>query len=197
MSENVLTEQGFDLLFRRARTAYAWQDRHVPDDLLRQIHDIMRFGPTSANSCPLRIVFVRSPAAKARLKPFLMDDNIEKTMQAPATAIMAHDMRFYDLLPELFPHADARSWFAGNEKVIADTAFRNGSLQAAYFMIAARGFGLGCGPMSGFDEDGLNKEFFPDGRYRVNFLCNLGYADHSQDFPRSPRLAFDQACEII
>ena len=197
MTDKILTEQGFDLLFRQARTAYAWQDRAVPDDLLRQIHDIMRFGPTSANSCPLRIVFVRSPEAKARLKPFLMDDNIEKTMQAPATAIMAHDMQFYDHLPELFPHADARSWFAGNDKVIADTAFRNSSMQAAYFMIVARGFGLGCGPMSGFDEDGVNKEFFPDGRFRVNFLCNLGYADHSNDFPRSPRFEFDQVCEII
>jgi 3-hydroxypropanoate dehydrogenase len=197
MTESTLTEAGFDLLFRTARTANAWTDQPVPDDLLRQVHDIMRFGPTSANACPLRIVFVRSPEAKARLKPFLMDDNIEKTMQAPATAIMAHDMQFYDHLPKLFPHADARSWFAGNEKVIADTAFRNSSLQAAYFMIVARGFGLGCGPMSGFDEDGVNAEFFADGRFRVNFLCNLGFADHSNDFPRSPRFDFDDVCEIV
>lgn len=197
MTENVLTEAGFDLLFRAARTANAWTDQPVPDDLLRQVHDTMRFGPTSANACPLRIIFVRSPEAKARLKPFLMDDNIEKTMQAPATAIMAHDLQFYDHLPKLFPHADARSWFAGNEKVIADTAFRNSSLQAAYFMIVARGFGLGCGPMSGFDEDGVNAEFFADGRFRVNFLCNLGFADHSNDFPRSPRFDFDDVCEIV
>ncbi len=197
MTENVLTEAGFDLLFRAARTANAWTDQPVPDDLLRQVHDTMRFGPTSANACPLRIIFVRSPEAKARLKPFLMDDNIEKTMQAPATAIMAHDMQFYDHLPKLFPHADARSWFAGNEKMIADTAFRNSSLQAAYFMIVARGFGLGCGPMSGFDEDGVNAEFFADGRFRVNFLCNLGFADHSNDFPRSPRFDFDDVCEIV
>jgi len=197
MTVTTLTEEGFDLLFRTARTANAWKDQPVPDDLLRKVHDIMRFGPTSANACPLRIVFVRSPAAKARLKPFLMDDNIEKTMQAPATAIMAHDMQFHDHLPKLFPHADARSWFAGNDKMIADTAFRNSSLQAAYFMIVARGFGLGCGPMSGFDEEGVNAEFFADGRFRVNFLCNLGFADHSNDFPRSPRFDFDDVCEIV
>lgn len=197
MTETTLTEQGFDLLFRSAHTAYAWLDKPVPDALLRQVHDIMRFGPTSANSCPLRITFVRSAEAKARLKPFLMDDNIEKTMQAPATAIMAYDMQFYDHLPKLFPHTDARSWFVGNDKAIADTAFRNSSMQAAYFMIVARGLGLDCGPMSGFDEDAVNKEFFPDGRFRVNFLCNLGYADHSKDFPRNPRFEFDQTCEII
>lgn len=197
MTETTLTEQGFDLLFRSAHTAYAWLDKPVPDALLRQVHDIMRFGPTSANSCPLRITFVRSAEAKARLKPFLMDDNIEKTMQAPATALMAYDMQFYDHLPKLFPHTDARSWFVGNDKAIADTAFRNSSMQAAYFMIVARGLGLDCGPMSGFDEDAVNKEFFPDGRFRVNFLCNLGYADHSKDFPRNPRFEFDQTCEII
>lgn len=197
MTENTLTEHGFDLLFRAARTANAWQDRPVSLDLLHKIHDLMKFGPTSANACPLRIVYVQSAAAKARLKPLLLESNAEKTMAAPVTAILAYDMRFHDHLPFLFPHTDAKSWFEGDEKLIADTAFRNSSLQAGYFILAARALGLDCGPMSGFDADKLNTEFFPDGRFRVNFLCNLGYADHSKTFARGPRFAFDEVAQVI
>jgi 3-hydroxypropanoate dehydrogenase len=197
MSAEILTEQAFDLLFRNARTANGWQDKPVSPELLRHIYDIMKFGPTSANCSPLRIVFVTSPAAKERLKPVLAPGNVEKTMAAPVCAILAHDTRFYEHLPKLFPHADAKSWFEGNKALIDETAFRNGSLQGAYFMIAARAHGLDCGPMSGFDAEKLNAEFFPDGRFKVNFLCSLGYADHSKTFGRSPRFSFDEACTII
>ncbi|MBI1214836.1 MAG: malonic semialdehyde reductase [Alphaproteobacteria bacterium] len=197
MTGQTLTEQGFDLIFRAARTANGWQDRLVEEELLRKIYDDMKFGPTSANCCPLRIVFVKSPEAKARLKPCLAPGNVEKTMAAPVCAILAQDMRFHERLPELFPHADAKSWFEGNDALIASTAFRNSSLQGAYFMIAARAHGLDCGPMSGFDAEKLDAEFFPDGRFKVNFICSLGYADPSKTFARSPRLPFDDACKIV
>jgi len=197
MTAEVLTEQAFDVLFRTARTANAWQDRPVPAELLHQIYDLMKFGPTSANCCPLRIAFLQTPEAKARLKPFLLEANVEKTMAAPVVAVLAMDMRFHEHLPFLFPHADAKAWFDGNDKLIADTAFRNSSLQAAYFMLAARALGLDCGPMSGFDPDKVNAEFFPDGRFHVNFICNLGYGDHSKTFPRSPRFGFEQVAQIL
>lgn len=197
MTAEVLTEQALDVLFRAARTANAWQDKPVPAEKLRQIYDLMKFGPTSANSCPLRIVFLQTPEANARLKPFLMEANVAKTMAAPVVALFAMDMRFHEHLPFLFPHTDAKSWFEGNDDMIAETAFRNSSLQAAYFMIAARALGLDCGPMSGFDAQKVNAEFFPDGRFRINFICNLGYADHSQTFPRSPRFAFEQAVQVL
>jgi len=197
MTAEALTEHAFDVLFRTARTANAWQDRPVPAEKLHQIYDLMKFGPTSANCCPLRIVFLQTPEAKARLKPFLLEANVEKTMAAPVVAIFAMDMRFHEHLPFLFPHTDAKSWFDGNETLIANTAFRNSSLQAAYFMLAARAAGLDCGPMSGFDPDKLNAAFFPDGRFRVNFICNLGYGDHSQTFPRSPRFDFEQVVQVL
>ncbi|MDY0009666.1 MAG: malonic semialdehyde reductase [Bdellovibrionales bacterium] len=197
MNAQKLTEHALDTLFRTARTANAWQDKAVPADTLRQIYDVMKFGPTSANSSPLRIVFLQSDAAKARLKPFLMESNIDKTMSAPVVAIFAMDMAFHDHLPFLFPHTDAKSWFEGNADLIAQTAFRNSTLQAAYFMIAARAHGLDCGPMSGFDADKVNQEFFPDGKFKVNFICNIGYADAAGTFARSPRFEFDQMAQVL
>lgn len=193
----ILTDNDLDLIFREARTHNAWQDKPVSDVLLQAVYDLARMGPTSANCSPMRIVFVKSDEAKERLKPHLMDANVEKTMSAPVCTIIAQDMEFYEKLPELFPHADARSWFVGDDDAIRETAFRNSTLQGAYFIIAARALGLDCGPMSGFDDDGVNKEFFPDGQYKANFLCNVGYGDPSGLFGRSPRLGFDEACKVI
>ncbi|CUA82180.1 Nitroreductase [Gulbenkiania indica] len=183
-------------LFTEARTHSAWQDRPVSVQTLHQLYELMKFGPTSANASPARFVFVHTPAGKARLQPYLSEGNVEKTMSAPVTVIVAQDMAFYEELPRLFPHADARSWFAGNPTAIEATAFRNSSLQGAYLMLAARALGLDCGPMSGFDAAGLDAEFFPDGRVKSNFLVNLGYGDPSRLYPRSPRLAFDEACRL-
>src|SRR5206468_2826924 len=154
-------------LERRARAG--WLGRPVTDDQLRRIYDLMKWGPTSANSSPARLLFLRSRAAKERLAPALAPQNVEKTLQAPVTAIVAHDLRFYDELPRLFPHVDARSWFVGNEQLVEATAFRNGSLQGAYLILAARAIGLDAGPMSGFDNEKVDREFFPDGRLKSNF----------------------------
>jgi 3-hydroxypropanoate dehydrogenase len=154
-------------------------------------------GPTSANTTPARFVFLTAPEAKARLKPALLPLNVEKTMAAPVTVIIAWDTEFYENLPKLFPHADVRSYFVGNPQFAEETGFRNSSLQGAYFIIAARALGLDCGPMSGFDANKLNAEFFPDGKWKANFLCNLGYGDGSKLFPRNPRLEFDEACRIL
>ncbi len=197
MTQKMLLPEGFNLLFTEARTHSHWLDKPVGDDLLRRAYDMAKMAPTSANCQPLRIVFVKSKAEKERLKPALMAGNIEKTMAAPVTAILANDTQFYDHLPRLYPPADARSWFAGNDPLIAETAMRNGSLQAGYFILAARALGLDCGPMSGFDQAAVNKIFFPDGRFKVNMLCNLGYGDASKLYPRSPRFTFDEACKIV
>ena len=186
-----------DQILLEARSHNAWQDRDVPDDLLRELVDIMKMGPTSANCCPTRILFVKSAAAKERLKPHLSAGNVEKTMTAPVCAILADDYRFYEHLPRLFPHDDARSWFEGDDAKIADTAFRNGTLQGAYFIIAARALGLDTGAMSGFDQAGVDREFFPEGHIRSNFLCNLGYGDPAGLFPRLPRFAFGDIAEIL
>lgn len=196
MDDGLLTDQALDLIFRAARTANAWQDIPVAQDTLKRIYDVMKFGPTSANCCPMRIVFIQSAAGKARLRPILDAGNVDKTMAAPVTALIAHDMKFYERLPFLFPHADARSWFEGNAPLIAEAAFRNGTLQGAYFMIAARAFGLDCGPMSGFDQDKADQEFFKESGFRSNFLCNLGYADHAATHPRGPRLSFEDVCQF-
>jgi 3-hydroxypropanoate dehydrogenase len=198
MNAPQLSSQALDTLFLQARTHNDWLDKPVDDALLRQIWDLARMGPTSANCSPMRIVFVKSPEAKARLQPALMEGNRAKTLAAPVTAIFGNDSRFYDLLPKLFPHTDARAWFAGpgKEEVAATTAFRNGTLQAAYFMLAARALGLDCGPMSGFDNAMVDREFFPDGRIKSNFICNLGHGDPGRLFPRSPRLEFQEACSI-
>lgn len=197
MGNTIIADSAFDQLFRTARTANHWLDKPVESSVLQQIHDVMRFGPTSANCCPLRIVFVQSPEAKEKLKSCLDAGNVDKTMQAPVTALFAQDMKFYEQMKFLFPHTDARAWFVGNDKLIESTAFRNATLQAAYFMVVARGFGLSCGPMSGFDADKLNAAFFAGTSFRANFICNLGYGDHSKDYPRSPRFAFDDVCSIV
>ncbi len=186
-----------DQLFNDARSYNGWRDEPVSEAQLKDIWKLTRMGPTSANCSPARLIFVVSEAAKARLKPHLMGGNVEKTMSAPATAIIGHDMKFYDRLPELFPHDDARSWFVGNEPLIAATAFRNGTLQAAYLMLAVRALGLDCGAMSGFDNDAVDREFFAGTEIKSNFLCNIGYGDSASLFPRSPRFEFDDACQVL
>ena len=190
-------EQAYDLMFLNARTYNTWSDQHVDDAVLKQAYDLMKMAPTSANCAPLRLTFVTSAAEKERLKPFLAEGNIDKTMSAPVTALMASDMQFYEHLPFLFPHTDAKSWFTGNDQLITDTALRNATLQAGYFILAARSLGLDCGPMSGFDEQALNQEYYPDGRFKINLLCNLGYGTDEGLHPRTPRFDFDQVCEII
>jgi 3-hydroxypropanoate dehydrogenase len=192
-----ISEDSLDQLFREARTHSAWLPEPVPTELLRRAYELARLGPTSANSSPGRFVFVTTPEAKARLLPALATGNVEKTKTAPVTVIIAYDSEFYEKLPKLFPQADARSWFAGNQALIDETAFRNGSLQGAYFLLAARALGLDCGPMSGFDANKVNAEFFPEGKWRVNFLCNLGYGDQSKLLPRNPRLEFEEACLVL
>jgi 3-hydroxypropanoate dehydrogenase len=194
---NILNNEGQELILRSARTHSAWLDKQVDDALLRQVYDLARFGPTSANICPLRIVFVKSPEAKERLKPALDAGNVTKTMTAPVTAILGMDIHFFDKLPELFPHVDARPWFKDlPENVLEYIALRNSSLQGAYFMLAARALGLDCGPMSGFDNAKVDAEFFAGTNIKSNFICNLGYGDASKLFPRSPRLTFEEACLV-
>jgi 3-hydroxypropanoate dehydrogenase len=193
-----LTDASLDQLFRTARTFNAWQDRDVTDEQLRQVYDLAKMGPTAANSSPMRVCFIKSKDAKERLKPFLSENNVEKTMQAPATAIVATDFAFYDQLPKLFPHTDARSWFVGNEPLIQAAGTRNGSLQGAYLIIAARSLGLDCGPMSGFDQAGVDAEFFAGTQVKSNFLVNIGYGDPDKNlFGRLPRLDFDEAAQIL
>jgi len=192
-----IADRALDQIFRQARTHNAWLPKRVPVEALREAYDLARFGPTSANSSPARFVFLESEAAKARLLPALAPLNVEKTKAAPVTAIVAWDTEFYEKLPQLFPHADMRSFFAGNEKLAEETAFRNSSLQGGYFILAARAVGLDCGPMSGFDAAKVNAEFFPEGKWKANFLCNLGYGDKSKLLPRNPRLEFDKACRVL
>ena len=184
-------------LFHDARTHNAWLDKDVPDSLLHEIVDLLKLAPTSANCSPARFVFVKSHEAKERLKPFLSDGNRDKTMKAPVCAIIGYDLDFYEHLPKLFPHTDARSWFAGKPEKIAETAFRNGTLQGAYFIMAARALGLDCGPMSGFDNAGVDRAFFGGTKVKSNFLCNLGYGDATALNPRSPRFAFDEMARIL
>ncbi|MGQ0526693.1 MAG: malonic semialdehyde reductase, partial [Alphaproteobacteria bacterium] len=186
-----------DTLFRKARTHNGWQDKDVDDALLHQLHDLSKWGPTSANCCPARFVFVKSKAAKERLKPHLYKGNVEKTMQAPVTVIIGYDLEFYEYLPKLFPHTDARSWFVGKEEKIKDTAFRNGTLQGAYLILAARSLGLDCGPMSGINAKTMKEEFFSGTKVEVNFTCSLGYGDESKLHPHSPRFNFDEDSEIL
>jgi 3-hydroxypropanoate dehydrogenase len=195
MSEPI-DAQCLDQLFFDARTHNEWQDRPVSDELLRELFDVLRWAPTSANCSPARIVFVKSPEAKAKLLPALIEGNVEKTRAAPVTAIIGYDLEFHEHLPKLFPHTDARSWFVGNQPLIEATAFRNGTLQGAYLIMAARALGLDCGPMSGFDADQVNEAFFAGTSTRVNFLCNLGYGRPEALFPRSPRFEFDDVCRV-
>jgi 3-hydroxypropanoate dehydrogenase len=194
----VASDDSLDLIFRNARTHFHWFDKPVDDALLRRAYDLAKLGPTSANMCPMRIIFVKSREAKERLKPALDAGNVEKTMKAPVTAIIGMDVHFYEKLPKLFPHTDARAWFKDlPENVLEYTALRNGSLQGAYFMLAARSLGLDCGPMSGFNNAKVDAAFFAGTNVKSNFLCNLGYGDLSKLHPRSPRLGFEEACQII
>lgn len=184
-------------LFEAARTHMGWQDRPVPDALFVTLYDRLRWAPTSANTNPGRFVFVRSPEAKARLKPALWAPNVDKTMSAGACIIVAADTRFYDLLPQLQPARDMRPMFADSPALADDTATRNATLQGAYLIIAARSLGLDCGPMSGFDREAVDREFFPDGRWKSDFLVNIGYGDTASLRPRNPRLAFEEACRVL
>jgi 3-hydroxypropanoate dehydrogenase len=194
---SVLDQSALDQLFDAARTHNAWQNRPVSDELLKRVYNSMRMGPTSANCSPARIVFVKSQEAKEKLKPALSGGNLAKTMAAPVTAIIAYDMRFYEKMPQLFPHdLTARSWFDKDEATAFSAAFRNGTLQGAYLMLAARAYGLDCGPMSGFDNAKVDELFFAGTSVKSNFLCNIGYGDPAGVFPRSPRLSFDEACSI-
>jgi 3-hydroxypropanoate dehydrogenase len=195
--KTAISQEALDQLFGEARTHSTWLPESVPVELLRKAYELSRLGPTSANGSPARFVFLTTPGAKARLQPALAPGNVEKTMAAPITVIIAWDTEFHENLPRLFPQADIRSYFAGNKPLIEETAFRNSSLQAAYFILAARAVGLDCGPMSGFDADKLNAEFFPDGKWKVNVLCNLGYGDKSKLHPRNPRLNFEEAAVIL
>lgn len=195
---NKISASCLEQIFYKARTHNKWYDQPISDEKLKEIYDLMRLGPTSANCSPLRIFFLKSKESKERLKPHLDPGNVEKTMVAPATALLAYDLKFYEYLPFLFPFANARPWYEGKEEFSQETAFRNSSLQGAYFIIAARSLGLDCGPMSGFSNKGVDEEFFPDGRFKSNFLCNLGYGDpEGLPGPRAPRLSFDEACKIL
>ena len=193
----LLPQESLEQLFLQARTHNDWLHKQVPDSLLHRIYEIAKWGPTSTNSNPARVVFVKSPEAKAKLLPCLSPGNVEKTKSAPVTMIIAQDHNFPETLGRLFPHADAKAWFAGNQALIDATAFRNSSLQGAYLILAARGLGLDCGPMSGFDQSKVDAAFFAGTTWKSNFICNLGYGDHSKLYPRLPRLEFDEACRVV
>jgi 3-hydroxypropanoate dehydrogenase len=196
----MIPEAALDAIFRKARTYSAWLPKPVSDEVLRGIYDLVKYGPTSANTMPMRVVFVKSEAAKQRLKGALHEGNVTKTMAAPVTAIVANDTRFHEHIPKLFPQMPGfKDMFTkpGMEEFARVHAMRNGSLQGAYLIIAARAMGLDCGPMSGFDNAKVDAEFFPDGRFKSNFLVNIGYGDPSKLYPRNPRLEFDEACKIV
>ncbi len=192
-----LDAAALDTIFRTARTHRAWIDRPVTDDILHAAYELMKFGPTTSNTCPARIVFVRTREAKERLKPALDAGNVVQTMAAPVTAIIGYDLDFYEMMPKLDPRHDLRSYFASKPEIVREVAFQGGSLQGAYFIIAARALGLDCGPMGGFDHGKVDAAFFPGGKVTSNFLCNLGYGDASKLHPRAPRLDFDEACAIV
>jgi 3-hydroxypropanoate dehydrogenase len=194
-----LDQQALDQLFLKARTQNGWLPTPVTDDQLREVYDIMKMGPTSANTCPARLVFLRTPEAKARLLPALTPGNVDKTRAAPVTAIIGYDTRFFEWMPKkLFTHRpDMAENYAKNSALAEITAFRNGTLQGAYFMLAARAVGLDVGGMSGFDNAKVDAEFFPDGRVKSNFLCNVGHGDSSKVLPKLPRLDFDEACTLL
>jgi 3-hydroxypropanoate dehydrogenase len=190
---NITTEQ----LFTEARTQNGYLPTPVPDSLLHQLYELLKWGPTSANCSPARFVFVRSEAGRSKLAACMAPGNAPKVLAAPVTAVIGMDMAFFDKLPQLFPHTDARAWFVGNAELIAATAMRNSSLQGAYLILAARALGLGCGPMSGFDAARVDAEFWAGTAVRTNFVCTLGYGDAGKVFARSPRLAFDEACALV
>lgn len=195
MKDNILGDQAFDILFRQARTYRAWQEGEVTDALIRQLYDLVKMGPTSANCCPARFQFVKSKEAKEKLKPHLDAGNVDKTMGAPVTAIIAYDLKFYEQMPKLAPHSpNAKTSMAKNAR---ETAFRNGSLQGGYLILAARALGLDCGPMSGFNPQGVKEAFYPGEDVEINFLCNIGHGDAAKLFPRGPRLTFEETCKIV
>jgi len=196
----MLDDKSLDLIFRDAHTPQGFLDTPVTDEKLRQVHELMKWGPTTLNCQPMRIVFVRSKAAKDRLAPALSPGNLDKTMKAQVTAIISYDSRFYENLPRTFPNnPKAKDGFESEDKkaMVDRVALRNGSLQGAYFIVAARALGLDCGPMSGFDNAKVDAAFFPDGRWKSNFLINLGKADQAKVFPRNPRLSFEEACRVV
>jgi 3-hydroxypropanoate dehydrogenase len=193
----MLDDVSLDTIFRAARTHNGWTSKPVTEETLRELYELVKMGPTSANSSPARFVFLLSPESRERLKPALSEGNLAKTMAAPVTVIVAYDPFFYEHLPKLFPHADARAWFAGNQALAEETAFRNGTLQGAYLIMAARAIGLDTGAMSGFDRATVDRTFFDENGWKSNFLVNLGEGDHAALFPRSPRLAFEDACMIL
>lgn len=195
--QDQLSLEALNQLFNKARTHFAWTDKPVTKEKLQQIHDLAKMGPTSANCSPLRILFIQTPKAKEKLRPCLAPGNIEKTMSAPVTAIFAQDLEFYEHLPRLFPHTDAKSWFVGNDALIQNTAVLNATLQAAYFILAARACGVDCGPMSGFDAHQTDRVFLEGTPYKSLFLCNLGYGDASALHPRSPRFDFEEVCRVL
>ena len=184
-------------IFKEGRTFYKWQDKQILDQLLHELYDLVKLGPTSANCLPMRLIFVKSKEAKEKLQKCLAPTNIDKAMSAPVTAIIAQDMEFYNKLPKLFPHTDAKAWFVGNQELIDATAFRNSSLQGGYLIMAARTLGIDTGPMSGFDNALLDSEFFAGTTIKSNFLCNLGYGVLESLYPRLPRLDFDEAAKIL
>lgn len=192
-----LDDNALNQLFLDARTHNVWLDQPVPDDLLRRLYQLAVQGPTAANTQPARFVFVKTPAAKERLRPHLAPGNLDKTMAAPVTVIVGSDQAFYEHLPTLFPHTDARAWFVGNESLIATSALRNSSLQGAYLILAARALGLDTGPMSGFDNAGVDREFFSGTAIKSNFLINLGYGDASRLHPRNPRPSFEEFAQLL
>ena len=193
----MLSKNALNTLFLEARSQNGWLDTPVSDEQIQQIYELMKFGPTAANNCPARVTFVKSDKAKEKLKAHLDEGNVEKSMSAPVVAIISYDTEFYEKLPFLFPHTDAKSWYEGKPEKIKSAAQMNATLQGAYFMMAARSVGLDCGPMGGFNNEALDQAFFPDGKTKSIFLCGIGHGDESKLFPRSPRLAFDEACEII
>jgi 3-hydroxypropanoate dehydrogenase len=192
-----VSAEALDQIFRQAHTYRVWRPEPVPEQMLRDLYDLARMGPTSANSTPARFVFIASEVGKQRLLPALDPANLEKTRSAPVTAIVAYDTEFYEQFPKLMPGVDQRSRFVGKPELIEETAFRNGTLEGAYLIVAARALGLDCGPMSGFNKEKIDQEFFPDGKWKANFLCNLGYGDHSKIPARAPRLPFEEACQIL
>jgi 3-hydroxypropanoate dehydrogenase len=197
ITKEIIPTVAFDQLFRKARTYRAWRRERVPEALLEELYELTALGPTSGNSLPGRFVFVTSAAAKERLLPALDPGNVEKTRTAPVTVIVAYDIAFMENIRQLTNNPSALSWLDGKSALIEETAFRNGTLQGGYLILAARALGLDCGPMSGFDAEKVNREFFPDGRWKANFLCNIGYGDGSKMPPRAPRLPFADACEVL
>ncbi|MBM08226.1 MAG: malonic semialdehyde reductase [Magnetovibrio sp.] len=195
--KTVLNDYALNQLFYDARSFNGWHDQNIDKKTLVQLWNLTRMGPTSANSSPMRVVFVITRKNKEKLRPCLIESNVEKAMTASAVAIIGHDMAFAEMLPKLFPHTDAQSWFEGNDELTATTAFRNGTLQGAYLMLAARALGIDCGPMSGFNNDLVDATFFKGTDVKSNFLCCLGHGDSSSLFKRSPRLEFDDACKIV